>query len=225
MNGDDPKEESGMFLPAMADADDGSEPGEPSSGAEGLIGVGEDFSSGAKKSRISNGTLIILLVVVAAGGALYLMRQFGLGSKLNLVDVKIDYPIDGNNSAEESKNQKVLDELRHSALAVQVPLDKVKKNPFEMTIEDQQPAPTTRQAKPIDRAAQERQRRADLIQSTLSSLKVNSVLGGSVPIARVSGETVRIGDTIKGLFVVRSIHGRTVELMVDGRTYSLTMGQ
>lgn len=225
MNAEDPRDESGVFLPTMA-ADDGDVgDGEDGSGAEGLIGVGEDTVGGAPASRISSGTLILLSVVVAAAGVLYLMRQFGLGSQLHLVEVNIDYPIDGDNSAELAKNQKVLDQLRDGAVVAQVPLKEVKKNPFELIADETQAEPTARPSAPIDREAYERQQRAMLIQSTLSSLKVNSVLGGSVPLARVSGETVRVGDTIGGLFVVTSIHGRTVELLVDGKTYLLTMGQ
>lgn len=223
MNGSDPRESSGVFLPTLG-ADDTTVDNLESAESGGLMGVGADLPTGtSSKARVSTGSLILLLVVIVAGGVLYIMRQFGLGTRLELVDVKIDYPIDDakrNNTAHE----KVLAELRDSAVAVQVPLNDVKKNPFELGLRKEEPLPR-KIAEPIDREAYEREQRQRLIQTTFKSLELNSVLAGSTPIARISGENVRVGDKVRNLFIVHAIHGRSVELIADGEKYTLSMGK
>lgn len=224
MNGSDPRESSGVFLPSLG-ADEAATDNGDSAESGGLMGVGMDLPTGqSAKARVSTGSLILLLVVIVAGGVLYIMRQFGLGTRLELIDVKIDYPIDDVNR-NTGAHEKVLAELRDSAIAVQVPLNDVKKNPFELNIQKKEEPVARKIANPVDREAYEREQRQRLIQTTFNSLELNSVLAGSTPIARISGENVRVGDKIKNLFLVHAIHGRTVDLIADGEKYTLSMGK
>ncbi|RMH26785.1 MAG: hypothetical protein D6693_06555 [Planctomycetota bacterium] len=212
--------EQGAFHPALAAGAD-----EPDEGGAGLIGVGADLPTGTSAStRLSNGSLILLLTVLVAGGVLYIMRQFGLGSGLTLVDMQIDYPIDGPKPSEVDEHRRVIAALRDSAHAVQVPLEEVKKNPFRLNLQEEDAAPVAQARPTISEEERRRRQRADLIQTTLAGLELNSVIAGSVPIARISGENVRVGDLVKGLFLVREIRGRSVVLSADGETYTLTMG-
>lgn len=224
MSSSDPRESSGVFLPSLGAEEASSDPMNESAEGGGLIGVGADLPTGqSAKARVSTGTLILLLVVVVAGGVLYIMRQFGLGTRLELVDVKIDYPIDGVRNTDTEQHERVLAALRDSATAVQVPLKEVKKNPFQLGLQEDRAAPEPVAQTPFDREAAERARRQQLIRTTFASLELNSVVGGSMPIARISGENVRVGDRVKELFTVSSIRGRTVELVADGEVYTLTM--
>ena len=45
----------------------------------------------------------------------------------------------------------------------------------------------------------------------------------SSTVARISGEAVRVGDTVAEYFTVTAIHGRTVELTADGMPFTLDM--
>ncbi len=224
MSSADPRESSGVFLPTLGADDSTPDPmNESAENSGGLIGVGADLPTGqSSRARVSTGTLILLLVVVVAGGVLYIMRQFGLGTRLELVDVKIDYPIDGPRTDTE-QHERVLAALRDSSVAVQVPLEEVKKNPFQLGMKKDEASPEPASTSPYDREAAERARRQQLIRNTFESLELNSVVGGSMPIARISGENVRVGDRVKDLFVVSSIRGRSVELVADGEVYTLTM--
>jgi len=80
------------------------------------------------------------------------------------------------------------------------------------------------------RAAEEEQRRADeerdrndQIMRELALLKVQGILGGSTPVARVSGQAVREGDEV-GIFRAVKISGRTVVLEIDERYFAIQMG-
>lgn len=221
----EPNESADVFGSTM-DAGPISPEHDAPDGVGPILGVGADSPIGApRKSRVSNGSLILLLTVVVAAGVLTIMRRFSMGTGLALLDMTIDYPIDAPRTTDIDESHRVIAQLRDSALAVQVPLEEVKKNPFEFSLDEPsdalRPAPSTRT---VSQAELDRQRRALRIKSTFDSLTLNSVVAGAVPIARVSGENVRVGDTIQGLFVVQSIHGRTVELTADGEVYTLTMG-
>ena len=72
------------------------------------------------------------------------------------------------------------------------------------------------------RIAAENRRKID---TKFNSLTLNSVMAGRVPVAMISGKMVKVGEEIDGMFIVGAIRPkeRTVELLADGRTYTLTM--
>jgi len=198
-------------------------------GATSLAGLGE-AEQAAKKSTIPPGVLLLALVVAVSGGLLYGMRQVGLGVGLDLRLPTIDYPVDAAEAVvvRDERHQRIMDDLATSESILQVPLDNLQRNPFRL---DSAPAEIV--AEPGEdpeataariAAERERQRRQE-IKRTLDAIEVNSVLTGAVPLARINGKPVRIGERVADVFVVRAIYGRTVELEADGRVYRKTMGQ
>ena len=49
------------------------------------------------------------------------------------------------------------------------------------------------------------------------------MIGGSNPVARISGQAVRVGDTVAEVFTVKAIHGRAVDLDYEGETFTLSL--
>lgn len=206
---DDSRPETGSFFAQIAASD-----------------PGHAASSVGKRSK--NGLIVLAIVVIVAGAGLVTMRRIGLGSKIELTKLTIDYPVDG---ALNLDHQKVLEELSAKQIANQVPVDKVQKNPFlwdpsmtkttmakETTKAPTGPDPAAEAA----RIAAENRRKID---TKFNTLKLNSVMDGRVPVAIVSGTMVRVGEQIEGMFIVGAIRPkeRTVELLADGRTYTLVM--
>ena len=74
-----------------------------------------------------------------------------------------------------------------------------------------------------DRARRDAETKHGKVQASLSTMKVNGIIGGSNPVARISGEAVRVGDTVGEIFTVKAIHGRGVDLEHEGVTYTLNM--
>lgn len=221
------QESSDVFLPSAGVQTPAADTEGQNDSLAGLIGVGDDPPSDARPfSRLKSRTLGMLLVVLIAAGTLMIMRQLGLGTGLKMTDVKISYSLDNSREGNVRTQQKMLANLRNSSVTAQVPLKDVKKNPFLLKLLNKSAeASATKPSTPFDQAAYERQQRQKLIRSTFAGLKLNSVLGGAVSIARISDRNVRVGDTVADLFVVKSIHGRTVELSVDGDVYKLTVGK
>lgn len=182
-------------------------------------------SSDAAPSRIpGSGFLVLGLVIVVAGGSLYMMRKFGANRNIAVADIKIDYPMDATGSLAPDDNEhiRVLNDLSGPDSSVQVPLDEVREDPFEIPTDEVEIAAGPEEDPEAERLRQLAERKK-VIQNAFNSLDLNSVLGGSIPIARISGQPVKTGDTIGEYFTVIAIHGRSVDLMADGEKYTLEM--
>jgi hypothetical protein len=223
----DNQEPTDMFLPSATTDSLTPDTQSQNDNLAGLFGVGDGTPIEVRSpSVLKSRSVGMLLVVLVAGGTLMIMRQFGLGSRLKLVDIKISYPLDNARKADVFKHQRMLADLRDSSDAPQVPLKDVKKNPFLLGLQsDIAAAPDKKPSTPFDQEEFERQQRMQLIQTTFDGLRLNSVVGGAVSVARISGKSVRVGDSVAGLFVVKAIHGRTVELSADDVVYELVIGK
>ncbi|RMD63467.1 MAG: hypothetical protein D6824_05285 [Planctomycetota bacterium] len=190
--------------------------------------LAEDADPEAAPSRplLPQSALIMVVVALVAAGALLVMRSLGLGVKLDFVDVKLDYPVSEDESL-ISKHEKILQDLDMGVADVQVPLQAVQKNPFEI-LSDRAADPTPAELEsPSARLRRELAARKRKVEEAFSKLRLQSVLSGSVPVARVNNQTVRVGDTVDDAFVVRAIDGRSVTLEsieLPGATYTLSIG-
>jgi len=194
--------------------------------ADVAAAAGATDSAPAKRGAMS-GMTILLVVVLAAAGVLFGMRKLGLARKLQMVDFKIDYPIEKAELAKLSQDhQQVLKDLRDSGQVIQVPLDQVQTNPFEWKLVEKSVQTAPDSGALAEAAARKKaETRKKQIETLAAGLKLNSVLAGKVPLAQISGKVVRVGDTIEDVFEVKKIEGRTVTLQADDLTLELTLGE
>ncbi len=192
--------------------------------AEGVVAKGG--ASGSEK-RVSTPAVLVAVVLASCAGLLWGMRALGVGPLTGGEDVKIDYTPEG--AAKNGAHKKLLGELERSSQPVQVPTEQITKNPFKLAAKPSdviEPAKDNSDEilqKQLAATAKRKAEREKKIIDTLSSLALQGVLGGTIPVARISGETVRVGDTLSELFTVKSIIGRTVTLEADGKEFQLSM--
>lgn len=223
-------DDRGMSPMSMMAGDPANDPPEHDSSAavaiELLGGSTIDHALPEKKRRIPDSAMLMLMVIVVAGGGLFMMRKMGLGSRIQFTNVKIDYPLEG--IAMTGNEHDLLEDLRNKTVE-QVPLNQVQKNPFQLISEGRTvmdyPVATGGESAEEARLRREVEDRQKLIVRTYTNLDLNSVLLGNVPVARISGKTVRVGDWVEGLFRVREISARAVNLEVDGKLYTLSLGE
>jgi len=189
-----------------------------------LIGLQESDAAPAVSSAKRSGIVALAIAVACAGGGLYVMRTVGLSANIALADAEIDYTVQHGVAAVDHK--KLIADLQRTDSIVQVPLAELPMNPFawnavKQVIEEDH-AFNEPQEDPSERLRRERLRE---IESAFGLLSLNSILNGPRPVVRISGETYTIGDVVEEFFVVEKVHGRSVTLGVDGRTYELTIGQ
>lgn len=228
---------SEYFNDEPTDAPIGEGSGPPGGDAQptdalGDLGAFDPGSVSKVERRVHGQTIIIALVLVVGGGMLYAMRRYGMrsGFKFDTLEV-VDYERDHTGKTDEQRDQ-ILADLAASKEPVQVPVSVIDKNPFllvaaQRTGTDTDPAINSndearRQAELI---RQQKEQRRQEIERALAGLEINGVMGGTVPLASISGVTVRVGDTVAEYFTVVGIEGRSVRLEADGEVHVLTVGE
>lgn len=178
----------------------------------------------SKPSR-AGGVLVLLLVVAVAAGVLLGMRQMGMGPKLALADIKIDYPIEGPAPTAGADHERILADLQTGHGVKRVPPDMVQTNPFAWRSLLPKDKPAAQPQDPMDLSRRQAEERRAKITDAAAQLVLNSLMGGRVPMARIDGQLVRVGDRVGEYFTVASIAGRTVELHADDQVFTLIMGE
>lgn len=209
------EEQHGVFTPGLMRAQDLGQASTPSI---------------AKRSALKQ--YVIVGAVVAAGVAvLVFLRQQGVGADLLFADTpKIDYNLDQPvDEQAEARQRKVLDDLAVADGPVQVPGEELENNPFRLAQITQDDEPIADDApaavKPVKPAgpSPEEIRLAEL-DRLFTTLNLNTVIAGRISLARINGQTFRVGDVVAGEFTIKEITAdRTVILAADGYEYILEM--
>ena len=201
-NGSDLQHEGGrsVFTPSLAALD-----------AADAGGVEVSATSGnAKRYAVVAGVLAIGIAL------LFFMRQAGMGPRPAEADVIVDYQFQEKRAAEAVElQQEVLEELNRAGPPVQFETEEIGRNPFRLKaplqITDGSPETAAENAGEVR------------VMDALSRLRLQTVIDGRIPVARISGKTVRVGDRVGELFVAESISGRSVTLRAGDRVFTLEM--
>jgi hypothetical protein len=184
----------------------------------------------APPRRISSHLIVTGVVLVASAATLMGMRAYGARSGLTFeaVTTDVSYKEDAGQLAQYDK---IMADLSRVNKPLDVALEDFGHSPFMVRMANR-PGDTGvslaggpgRGDGTTDeqRIAQARVARQNELMNEASRLELHSVLGGSVPVARISDSTVGVGDTI-GSFTVAVIEGRSVTLESDGWKFNLTM--
>ena len=195
------------------------------SSGEAAAANGPDLSSLQSRTtrRVSTQTLVMALVLSTSAASLYLMRMQGIksGFKLKLTDLKVDEGLERLAAPASPQQRQIMADIENSALPFQAPVEKLQKNPFLLEGNETVEAPLD--IKLPNQAELDRQKRLADIKSRLGTLQLNGVLQGTVPVARINGKMVKVGDMIEEFFLVAQIHDRCVDLIADGQNFTLNM--
>ena len=174
------------------------------------------------------------VLICAAGGLIYSMRKMGIGPLKSFAAAPMpDYDVTKGTS-KSADHQKVLTELSRATTSTQVPADQVQKNPFRLAdalgsteddaADDAKKSEAQRLAAQA-RAKKDAEARAKAVENKLNTLKIHAIMNGTVPVARVNEQFVRVGDLIDVLFAVKAINERSIEIDAEGVTYLLSLDE
>lgn len=182
---------------------------------------------GMPKSRRTSQAVIVCLLLAGAVTAIFAMRHFGMGPSAALAGVELEYKPD--ESARYESPARILAQLERSRTAVQVPVDHITQDPFELNPTDtSDPEAASREALRLRQQELEaaRARRQAEITAAIGKLELQSVMQGRVPVARINGEICRIGSPVGDRFVVETIESRHVTLLDDnGERHKLSLDE
>lgn len=159
--------------------------------------------AGEEKKKISSGTLLLIGVIVLAAAGLYSMRSLAIAMATSKGENPFDSIIasffeEGINSGEAGSpaGASLVDDRTEQ----QVPLTDVYRNPFvsflpplETSVDTNQ---TTQQDDPEAVRERLRKQARTRFETAADGLRLVMVLGGSKPMANISGRIVHIGDEV-----------------------------
>lgn len=170
------------------------------------------LSGEAKRRRLNDGTIVLVGAVVVAGMVLFGMRwlagQSGKVARDGQVEKQVDeflaaLPVSVINGSDEAEVKTgILRSLTDDRTDSQVPLDAVKKNPFESQGQRHEPPPPDPEQ---TRELVTTQKRAELFskgQDKVARMEISSIMGSPGRfVAVLDGNVVQVGDEFKGFTI------------------------
>jgi hypothetical protein len=182
-----------------------------------------------RRGQASQQIIVVVLLLSVSGAAIFGMRHLGARAGMDMTVTEIGLKIgDEKESAERAKSyERIMADLQRMQRPLDVAMGDFQKSPFMLDMPEQ-PVATNVEDEELKRAEQARREaaaRRDATLRTLGGLQLQSVLGGSKPLARINNETVHVGDKVGGSFVVKEIRGREREVVLDndGEDFVLSM--
>ena len=194
------------------------------------------ISSTSSESKVSVHMAVALGVVAVGAGAIYAMRHIGMQAGIDEQVVAIEYTSQSDSPDFNRRFGEVMDELDESTVAVQLSeYESFIEAPFSRPgqIGDEEPVRAQPGMTEAERLAlqqereleQQRQQRHDAIIKEAKSFKLQGMVGGTRPAARISGQPVGVGSKLGAYFTVQQITGRSVIIEADAMRFELAMGQ
>jgi hypothetical protein len=220
-----------MMMPEKEDGTIGAKAGGESMGLlsdlRGTQGGGAGEMTSPKKALPPEATMMLGLVAASAL-LLYGLRMYGMRGGLAMADMQIEYTRDQTISA--GSQERVMAELARQTGPAQIPAERIHINPF-MLAEAKTDAPVIEKESDAVLAARRmleeqkaaREARKLEIEKDLAGMALQGVMQGRVPLARVNGVVVRVGDKIGEHCIVKEIKGRSVVIEADKALYELHM--
>ncbi len=222
---DQPEASKSIFL-NMAETD--------STGIPSLKQAPMSAISATEQSKTNTQLVITACVLAIGAGAIYGMRYVGMKAGLDEGMVSIDYAADENSASFARRFGSVMRELDKSTISVHLSnTDEFASNPFSRPqIEtDEYVEPIDPGMSEAERLAHQRereeqrnieQRREDVIGEAMR-FRLQGIIGGSRPAARISGKPVRAGMQLGEFFTVIEIGSQIVIIEADGMRFELSM--
>lgn len=211
----------------------------PGMGDSSTGGGGGGFTQGSAESSKFNGQVILAGMVFVIGvGSIYAMRYIGMQAGIKESVKMVEYTASTTSPDFVQRFDEVMADLEEVSLSVRfdrstvlptAPFTMASSEAVDMNLPvanpDDSSARMARLAQQREQQLREaqQQRIADYDRAAMG-LNLQSILGGSRPVARISGEPVRIGMKVADIFTVESIKGSTVVLSVEDLKYEITLG-
>lgn len=181
------------------------------------------------KAKLSSWQLMIGSVVLMSAGAIYGMRMYGMNKGIDFTGTELSVPKIGSD-ADRASFEVVLARLDRSDQPVQVPIDRIGKDPFSLgelagtrpAVARNDDADRRRQMEEAERRFEQRKRE---IEGALTRVSIQSLMGGRNPVASINGKLVSKGDTVEDILTVQRITSTSVIFEVDGLLFEIGVGK
>lgn len=182
------------------------------------------------RPKLSVYQMMIGAVVVLSAGSIYGMRAYGMNKGIDFAATEIVVP-EGGTAADRESFEVVLARLDRSDRPVQVPIDRIGKDPFSLgefaakrvnNDDNAEELARKRAAEEAQRLFEQRQRE---IEEALGKVFIQSLMGGRSPVASINGELYSAGEMFEDVLKIHRINPSSVTFEVDGELYEIGVAE
>lgn len=199
----------------------------PNAEGGGMPG-GTPFSGAKPRQRLSGQIACMVIIVAVSAATIFFMRQYGVKAGIDFDTVAVEYQ--QPDEAKARTYERIMADLSRIQKPMEVALGEFGASPFmlDRPVTKVNPLnPTGPAMTPEEIAAQAERRRIEQEREemlmALRGLKLQGVMGGGTPLARISDQTYRVGDAIYDIFTITKIEGREVTVTCRNETFTISM--
>lgn len=190
---------------------------------------GGEGDSAPRKVKVNSQAVVLVIILGVSAAALASMRHIGMksGMTLSTEQTKAQPAVMQDDPEKIARYDRIMKDLQQLQQPLDIALGELSKIPQLIPAdraavqEDGKLEPIT--SAPVDKTALELAAKRNRMRAAAADLKLQSCMGGRVPLARIDGKFYRIGDLVNDMFIVREIDQRTATVEADGETFKLEM--
>lgn len=197
----------------------------PRTGTFPLPGGEADMSP--RKVKVNSQAVVLVIILGVSAAALASMRHIGMKAGINYSVDSAPQPTASKDDPEKvARYDRIMKDLHQLQQPLDIALGELSKIPAliptDRKVDTSAGGPSIAQT---DEGAADRARQAERakLRKDAANLKLQSCMGGRVPLARIDGKFYRIGDLVNDKFILREIENRSVTVEVEGETIQIEM--
>jgi hypothetical protein len=190
---------------------------------------GMDGEAAPRKVKVNSQAVVLVIVLGVSAAALASMRHIGMKSGMTL-NTGANASVMQTSSVQDdpekvARYDRIMKDLQQLQQPLDIALGDLARIPDLIPSDRkvQQPQPGMAAAPTPDDPNRENQRRLADMRAKASQLKLQSCMGGKVPLARIDGKFYRLGDLVNETFIVKTIEHRSVTVEAGGEQFVLEM--
>lgn len=197
----------------------------PRTGTFGVPGTEGGGDTIPRKPRVSSQLVVLVIVLGVSAASVASMRHIGAKSGMNLQvkDVAQQPTVQDDTPEKAARYDRIMKDLQQLQQPLDIALGNLAKIPSLIATPEKiakhpgvgEPPPPEPQDEMAKLLAEDRAR--------FAKIRLQSVMGGRVPLARIDGKFYRLGDLVDERFIVKSIEDRSAVLEAHGESYELQM--
>lgn len=198
----------------------------PRTGTFPLPGSESDLAS--RKVKVNSQAVVLVIILGVSAASLASMRHIGMKAGVKFGAGGNDAPVAmvKDDPEKVARYDRIMKDLHQLQQPLDIALGELAKIPALIPTDrkvELDPGATSIAANPEDIANRNRLAERAKTRGDAAKLKLQSCMGGRVPLARIDGKFYRIGDLVGEKFIVRAIENRSATVEADGESFLLEM--
>jgi hypothetical protein len=190
---------------------------------------GSEGDHAPRKIKVHSQAVVLVIILGVSAAALSSMRHIGIKAGMNFKgsDTTLQPAAMPDDPAKVARYDRIMKDLQQLQQPLDIALGELAKIPAlipsDRKIDRPLAAGPVADARPEDTLGKDAAARLAKAREGATKLKLQSCMGGKVPLARIDGKFYRIGDLVNDTYIVRVIENRSAVVEFENERFELQM--